>query len=705
MTISCSNLSDSSGRPELKTVTHCDGGATQSCLPAITFSWSSTTGMGSTPSVPATASGSSCSVGAMSGWLPYVVDLNNDGRDDIFWVQEALNQSVGGTYPTGVYQIWYSTDTGQKDSSGNDIFAFTCVTPSFSSASSGFAGLPFFGDFGGTGRTDILLQGMTADNPGHWAMEVNADDSGTFTSPANAFPPQQPFPLLLPSQLAVGDFEGKGRTSIIAGCQCASGSNWFSFTNSGNYSFALAGPAGNLGSNYVIYAGDFNGDGKTDILFDPVDSNGNSTGATRYIAFSLGDGTTSGSLSFTAPHALTLTGEATLSTGAAQVTVADLNGDGVADLIFDPIDGTGKSTGKRVVLLGRGDGSFDPVPATQLGALADGTTYVGYSVIAGNFTGGGFTDLILDQESATGVSTGNNVLFDGNGNGTFTQIGSVPSSPYGYAAGAQPHVADFKGVGHQGVLWDEVGTASDVQGNLLSNGTVEILYADPTQSDLIASVTSGLGAQATITYAPLSQGGALYTKDPIGTVAYPTISLQTTQPVVSSVQTSDGIGGLRTVNYSYAGLRADTQGRGGLGFGEVTATDQLTSISTETSFNQFFPLIGQPSGSTTTVPNTSSASVVTLGTTSVQYANGASFPSTVATGQPESVPAHDGEPASTLTVPVFVAAHVATVQRTDFDGAQFPSVTTTNVYDCDTPRPAMARSGVQRSPLATGIRP
>lgn len=123
-----------------------------------------------------------------------------------------------------------------------------------------------------------------------------------------------------------------------------------------------------------------------------------------------------------------------------------------------------------------------------------------------------------------------------------------------------------------------------------TGGVAASLNTATTPPDLISTITSGLGAVTTVTYKSLSQPGAPYTKGTGST--FPVIDVQGPMYVVSEVQTSNGVGGNYRSTYAYAGARSHVQGRGFLGFGEVTSKDEQTSIETVTTFRQDWPFTG-----------------------------------------------------------------------------------------------------------------
>jgi YD repeat-containing protein len=72
------------------------------------------------------------------------------------------------------------------------------------------------------------------------------------------------------------------------------------------------------------------------------------------------------------------------------------------------------------------------------------------------------------------------------------------------------------------------------------------------------------------------------------------LDLQAPLYVVSQTQTSNGIGGTYTTNYTYAGAKLHELGGGFLGFRQVTANDPQTGITTTTTYSQNYPYQGLP---------------------------------------------------------------------------------------------------------------
>ncbi len=172
---------------------------------------------------------------------------------------------------------------------------------------------------------------------------------------------------------------------------------------------------------------DINRDGKPDLIV--ANSGSDSVGS---VFLGKGNGT------FTATAGLQLTA----GSGPFAVAVADLNGDGLPDLIV-----TDGGAGMVSVFNGNGNGTF----ASQV-EYATGNDPAGVAV--GNL-GNGHPDLVIANE---GDSTVTVLLNDGNGNFT-----PAPGSPFPTGAGAAPKgvaLGDFSGNGRLDIATADSGTDS-----------------------------------------------------------------------------------------------------------------------------------------------------------------------------------------------------------------------------------------------------
>jgi hypothetical protein len=193
--------------------------------------------------------------------------------------------------------------------------------------------------------------------------------------------------------LATGDFNGDGKLDIVV----ATGGSLGSInTLLGNGDGTFQSPITSKGVVTVaaIASGDFNGDGKLDLVL--ADS---WTGQT-YLLLGNGDGAFQ-------PTATPLPGAAGLDASDVNDVVAtDLNGDGKLDLVIQRIPFV-------QILLGNGDGSF-----TRRNSYLE-TTLTSTSVVTADFNNDGKPD----------VAAGN-AVFLGNGDGTFRGNSSVLLDPF-----------------------------------------------------------------------------------------------------------------------------------------------------------------------------------------------------------------------------------------------------------------------------------
>src|SRR5579863_2720775 len=138
----------------------------------------------------------------------------------------------------------------------------------------------------------------------------------------------------------------------------------------------------------VSAVADFNGDGKLDLV------GGSYLSTAVSILLGNGDGT------FQPPV------DYALSNGPTQIAVADFNGDGKLDLAVATADD------RLATLLGNGDGTFQPPASFNIGGAAS-------SMVAGDFNGDGKTDLVVTTCEGFEHCVGAVSVLLGNGDGTF----------------------------------------------------------------------------------------------------------------------------------------------------------------------------------------------------------------------------------------------------------------------------------------------
>jgi len=186
-------------------------------------------------------------------------------------------------------------------------------------------------------------------------------------------------------------------------------------------SVALSAPASfNAGSSpFALATGDFNGDGKLDLVVANFGSNNIS------VLLGNGDGTFQAAVNYSA------------GSGPRSIAVGDFNGDGRLDLAV-----ANATSSDISIFLGKGDGTFQPAVNYSAGGGCQ-------SVTAGDFNGDGKLDLAAANANSNNIS----VLL-GNGDGTF-QAG------FNYPAGmgaSSVAVGDFNGDGNLDVAVANFGT-------------------------------------------------------------------------------------------------------------------------------------------------------------------------------------------------------------------------------------------------------
>jgi hypothetical protein len=358
----------------------------------------------------------------------------------------------------------------------------------------------------------------------------------------------------------VVDFNGDGRTDLFWLIGTSGITIW---TTQADGTVAASGTLDGCGDPCTLFAGtlDYNGDGHTDLFWLDDDNEGDKW-------WTLWRGQLDGSVSRE---------KVGLEPGMNNYApyFVDINGDGSTDIFWDFIDGDGRSKGQRRLWLSKGDGTF----VVQTNVNGRDGALVGYRPSFADFNGDGLPDILWVQTDSNGVSSGGGELWLGKGDGTFTIPGGQGSPPVGYV----PVIADFNADGKADILWDKR-SGSDTR----SQGQRILWLSDGIPPDLITSVTTGIGASAAITYKPLTDG-TVYAKGE--SAVDPVVDLQGAMSAVARVDASNGIGGTVGTSYAYAGAKAHLDGRGFLGFQQVSVTDLQTGLVRTTTYRQDYPYV------------------------------------------------------------------------------------------------------------------
>jgi hypothetical protein len=608
----------------LSGVTLCGGDG--SCLPATTFTgtgpWDGTFIAGSY-GIP---NGWSFGTPPTPSWMPIIGDFNGDGKTDFAMLNQTtlhtFRSNGDGSFAAGTYSVPNGSNFGA-------VSQWTLIV----------------GDFNGDGKTDFAMLGDVCtgkDGPctdtlyTFMSNGFASDGTPSFTAGTYTMPNGWDFGTPTSWTLLTGDFNGDGRADFAM----FGNNDVFMFLSNGDGTFTArlwTIPNGwNFGNpsypSYMPVTGDFNGDGKTDFAM---------VGSSAVFVFtSNGDGTFATTTSGL-PSGLTIGGGG--ATASATPIIGDFNGDGKTD--FGLLQGTSLYT-----FLSTGNGTFitgsTNVANVNFGKLGSTT-----SPIIGDFNGDGRTDFAILANSVI-------YTFLGNGDGTF--VAGSYNIPNGWDFG-NPATPGFT------IIAGDFNGDGKADAALLQNSTLFSFISSDAPSFQLTTITTGLGAATSITYSPLTNGSnGVYTKG--SGAVYPQQDIQAPLYVVASTQASNGIGGLYTTSYSYAGARVDLSGRGFLGFAQMNALDNQTNIGQTSVFSQSFPYIGLV---TSGFKNLGSI-YLSQTTNTYQFANAAGASSV-------STP-------SITSAPYRVSLAESVVQSNDIDtstqaAVALPTVTTSYQYD------------------------
>jgi len=328
------------------------------------------------------------------GYLPVVADFNRDGRADVWWLTNSMTGIYGGT------TMWRSTaGSGFTVSAGP-----ASQSPwDFYTALSTLAGLT---DLNGDFRTDVLWYSILNSKLTAWTTSANGTVTETTTNgPSNSAPAFMNFLFRMSGGMPRGvDFNGDGRGDLLWSGGSGVGGQQALWLGVGDGSFTQFSGYDASVPYYTPTYLDINGDGKTDILWSTTDSTHFRSNGQRILWISKGDGTF---VVNTNPG--TSTGGLNGTLSGYVWTSGDFNGDGLADVFWIQLDSNGISTGSQYLWIGKGDGTFTVHPNF---AGQDGTPSTGYVPILADFNGDGKTDVLWDSRSGTDSrSTGTRKLW------------------------------------------------------------------------------------------------------------------------------------------------------------------------------------------------------------------------------------------------------------------------------------------------------
>jgi hypothetical protein len=339
------------------------------------------------------------------------------------------------------------------------------------------------GDFNGDGKPDLVvgtgtgLEILLGKGDGTFQLKQTVTfsrtvDGFTFFSAVNS--------------VAVSSLRGNGKNDVLA----LSNTGLAILLGNGdgtvqNPSVVDTGPS--PAASFVV--GDFNGDGKLDIVTSDI-AEYEISPSFDFLA-GKGDGT------FAAPK------QVNLVETASSLAAGDFRGDGKLDLVL-----ASNQNGNTVtVLLGNGNGTFGTTPAFASAGLST-------SIAVGDFNGDGKPDLVTSGASVS-------VLLN-NGNGTFRQGAVLPAPGFG----GPVVVADFNGDGKQDIAVASADTIDIFLGNgngtfqpakVINLGTNEVIqdmavgnFVKGSLPDLVVTVVFESGTVAAGAQVLLNKGGGAF---------------------------------------------------------------------------------------------------------------------------------------------------------------------------------------------------
>jgi hypothetical protein len=313
------------------------------------------------------------------------------------------------------------------------------------------------GDLDGDGKLDVVVAAIGANNPGTHIFVLYGNGDGTLQAPValatswgnqgvaigdvnrdgvpdlvftvgapqdgnpnyvevmlgrggRTFGDPVAYPTGGSGAVAIGDVDGDGNPDIVTNGVTV-------YFGDGKGGFPRRRDWFNDAPGSIILT-DFGGDGKIDIVL----GTGNAqvlAGNRVTVLFNRGGGDFSG-----AP----VSAAYTLNYGIQQIEIADLNRDGIPDVVLTDLS-------QIFVLLGNRDGTF-----RQVWVLGQASGVYASQFTVGDFNGDGIPDLAMGLGNASGINV---AVFLGRGDGTFQQasLTSFPQPIGGLAAG------DFNGDG------------------------------------------------------------------------------------------------------------------------------------------------------------------------------------------------------------------------------------------------------------------
>ncbi|WP_338698608.1 FG-GAP and VCBS repeat-containing protein [Streptomyces sp. Q6] len=324
------------------------------------------------------------SAGAADSMTHQEADFNGDGYGDVAF--SAGNATVAGQKGAGQIVALYGSASGITSTKRATISQNTTGIPGTSETNDAFGWVSAYGDFNHDGYDDLAVSAehekVGTDADGGTVAILWGSASG-LTSGTTLADPAVSSHDRWGRTLAAGDFDGDGVEDLAVGSSASTvyvfkGGISKSGTAGGRYTIKPNIQSGVPTGPLMLFAGDVNGDNKTDLVVDGYETDSDYGWNTNYYV----PGSASG---------LTMTGAKELKRGVI-TGIGDINGDGFGDIVtgqdWDPAkSGDSEPSVPESVIGGQVHVSYGST--TGPGAFANVTQNTG-NVPGGSERGDGF---------------------------------------------------------------------------------------------------------------------------------------------------------------------------------------------------------------------------------------------------------------------------------------------------------------------------
>ncbi|WP_425831965.1 FG-GAP repeat protein [Streptomyces fractus] len=418
-------------------------------------------------------------------------DFNGDGYGDVAF--SAGDATVSGKKQAGDIVALYGSASGVTSAKRSTISQNTSGVPGTSETGDGFGWASAYGDFNHDGFDDLAVSAahekVDADTDGGtvailWGSASGLSGGTTITDPAVSSHDEWG------RSLAAGDFDGDGKDDLAIGSSAATiyvykGGTAKSASLGGRYTVRPAIVSGGDAGPLDLFAGDVNGDKRSDLVVNGYEAGTDMGYNTNYYVPGSGSG-------------LATSGAQQLKRGMI-TGIGDVNGDGFGDIVtgqeWDPDMSTGSGT------------------VTVPGSVTGGQIHVTYGSQAGP---AGSTDISQDSGNVPGGSE------RGDWFGSELSVGDINGDGYADVAASAPG-ENLNGVVNTGsvtVLYGSAdglnttsgtqffaqstaGVPGDDEKNDYFGGEVKLTDANKDgKADLVVGALGENGGNGALTYLP-----------------------------------------------------------------------------------------------------------------------------------------------------------------------------------------------------------